>query len=149
MRAASVGAISGMLKAWEKSAMAMVPLASAVTAVISGSVMPRSEPKAMRMMSPAATSPMSELKAGGLRLTSAIALPPISTCSPDALAPCARFMTFLMSPGGRLAASPLKSTVARAVLPSRLTMEPSAAFCCAVAAAMAVLSFAAAASMAA
>ncbi len=120
MRVASVGAIAGMLIACESSPIATVPLVSAVTAVTSGSAMPSNDPKAIRMMIAAAMMPKISLFAGGVWLTSAIALPPSSTCRPGARTACARLMTRLMSADGRFCASLVKSTVAKAVLPSRL-----------------------------
>ena len=118
---ARVGAIEGMLIACESRAIATVPLVSAVMAVISGSSMPSSDPKAMRMMIAAAMRPMTSLFAGGVRLTSAIALPPSSTCEPwcpGRLRQAHDVLDVARAAVPRPAS--VKSTVAKAVLPSRL-----------------------------
>jgi hypothetical protein len=66
MRAASVGAMLATLMTCEKRPMPKIAVPSATAAVTRGSTMPRSEPKASRMMIAAAIRPKATLLEGGV-----------------------------------------------------------------------------------
>ena len=66
IRAARVGAMTATAATWLNRPIEKIAVPSATTAVMSGRAMPSNEPKAMRMMMPAATTPMASLLEGGV-----------------------------------------------------------------------------------
>ena len=112
--------MTATLATWLNRPIPKIAVPSATMAVMSGNAMPSSEPKAMRMMMPAATTPIASLLEGGVMVACSMAWPPIATSRPGLPAALVRAMTCSTSGLGSWLASFVKSTAAKAVLPSRL-----------------------------
>ena len=97
-----------------------IAVPTATIAVMSGSAIPSSDPKATNKITAAAATPIIDALDSGCCSLFSMARPPSCTVSPRALAASAMLITRLTSALLRLPACWVKSTVANAVRPSRL-----------------------------
>ena len=115
--AAISGEKFGTVRTWVRSSRSATPTPRPASAVITGSPMATTEPKASSMIKMAAVMPMPSLGPGAAVAAALIGLPPSSTSKPSCAAACAVVMTCLTAGTGMSAVSVVNWTSAKAMLP--------------------------------
>ena len=110
--AAISGEKVGTTRTWVKSSNKATPTPRPKSAVMMGSPIATTEPKASSMMMMAARMPIPSLAPGAAAATDEMGAPPSATWKPGRWAACAVLITSWMAPDGRSAVAASNCTTA-------------------------------------